>query len=416
MQDAPTGQVPKAALGRLNVFLSGYFVSAVGSGLTFPYIAIYMDRVRGFGGAGAALALAVMAAATVAGSMTAGARLDRRGVRVIAFGGLLAQAVGYTAIGQTSALTAANAACALTGFGGGLFFASLAQVVSTLCSHEWHRTAFARRYQVNNLGIGVGALCGIPLTTRLDVATFELLYLLNGASYLLLGFVVLAVLPRRRSGVDGEQGVNHADERPRLRDALRDRNLRILLFVQALLVAAGFSQMQSVVPLYVTEGMRGPPTLVNTILVLNCAGIVLFQPLAVRVGRTWSTASMLAAVGVAWAIAFGLGFCGGVGGSVGFAAVVAFCAVFTIGECFYGPSFQTLLVELAPPDRVGQYSGAASSLWGVMNFSAPPLGVLLVSSPWPGCFWVVCAICSAIAAWACWSLRRSVATQGRTPR
>ncbi|WP_248581596.1 MFS transporter [Nocardioides sp. InS609-2] len=394
---------------RLNVFLVGYFLSAVGSGLTFPYIAIYMDQVRGFGGAGAAVALVVMAVASLVGSLAAAARLDRSGVRAVAFAGLLAQAVGYSAIGLAGLASAAYAACALTGFGGGLFFASLAPAISALCGPELHRTAFARRYQVNNLGIGVGALCGIALITQLDVATFQLLYLLNGTSYLVLGVVLLAVLPGWSPVPHSEPGMTDpGSERAKFRDLLHDRNLRLLLMVQALLVAAGFSQMQSVVPLYITEGMQGSPTLVNTILVLNCAGIVIFQPLIVILGRTWSTASLLAAVGVVWAVAFCLGIGGSFGGAAGQVAIIAFCLTFTIGECFYGPSFQTLLMEVAPPDRVGQYSGAASSLWGVMNFSAPPLGVLLVNSPWPVSLWVVCAICSAMAGVLCWKLRRSV--------
>jgi MFS family permease len=137
--------------------------------------------------------------------------------------------------------------------------------------------------------------------------------------------------------------------------------------------------------------------LISVVLIVNCLGIVLIQPFVVRLGVHISETRMLSSVGGIWAFAFAVGLASSVGGFWGIVAVMVFCGFFTFGECFYGPSFQTLLVRTAPQDRLGQYSGISSSLWGATTFIAPPLGVLLVDSRWPYVLWVLCAIACAIA-------------------
>jgi MFS family permease len=165
-----------------------------------------------------------------------------------------------------------------------------------------------------------------------------------------------------------------------------------------ILVAAGFSQMQSVIPLFLRVQMQASTTLISTVLIVNCLGIVAFQPLVSRLGARVPENRLLAFVGGIWALAFGVGLGSSIRGSLGVWAVLAFCALFTLGECFYGPSFQPLLVRIAPPDRLGQYSGISSSLWGATTFFAPPLGVFLVDSRWPYALWILCAAAGVAAA------------------
>jgi MFS family permease len=130
---------------------------------------------------------------------------------------------------------------------------------------------------------------------------------------------------------------------------------------------------------------------------MNCLGIVLVQPLVMRLCSRISEERLLSLVGMTWALAFIVALGAALRGLVGISAIVLFGAAFTVGECFYGPSFQTLVVRFAPKNQLGRYSGIVSSSWGAITFLAPPLGVLLVDSRWNYLLWVACGLCGVIA-------------------
>jgi hypothetical protein len=51
------------------LIFAGYLVSAIGSGMVYPYLAVYVQQVRALGEISAASALAILALGTVAGSL-----------------------------------------------------------------------------------------------------------------------------------------------------------------------------------------------------------------------------------------------------------------------------------------------------------------------------------------------------------
>jgi len=378
------------------VLFLGYLLSSIGSGMIFPYMAIYVDQVRGQGATAAAAALALVAAGVVVGSLVAGSCIDAIGPRMVGAIGIALQAVGYPMLGFSVARGPIFAACIVAGLGGGAFLAVLSPSISAICAPDQHRRAFSMRYLINNLGLGVGAAIAALVLGNLHPVGFEALYALNGASYLvLLGCFWFAL--RSTTAPVGRFDQPERPERTGLRHLLRHRQFAVLLGVQTLLVAGGFSQMQSVVPLFLSVRLDARPALISAVLIVNCIGIVVVQPLVVRLGSRVTEARLLATMGGLWALAFAVGIGTAVGGAFAIGAVIVFGGLFTFGECFYGPTFQPLLVQIAPVDRLGQYSGVSSSVWGATQFVAPPLGVLLVDSAWPYALWVVCAITCAVA-------------------
>jgi MFS family permease len=379
------------------LIFAGYLVSAIGSGMVYPYLAVYVQQVRALGEIGAASALAILALGTVAGSLTAGFSADWIGPRWVGATGILFQGIGYAFVGLADIESAIFLACAVTGVGSGLFLAVLSPTINLICPREQHRRAFSMRYLINNLGIGVGAVIAAVVLNVPDSARFEVLYEINGGSYAV--FLVFFCWALRWTSVPKRRRAKVAPKRLvfQWRRVGVSRQFGLLLVVQTLLVAAGFSQMQSVVPLFLRDQLGASTTLIGIVLIVNCLGIVLIQPFVTRLGIHISETRMLSSVGGIWAFAFAMGIASSVGGSWGTVAVMMFCGFFTFGECFYGPSFQTLLVRAAPQDRLGNYSGISSSLWGATTFIAPPLGVLVVDSRWPYLLWALCAMACAIA-------------------
>lgn len=176
------------------------------------------------------------------------------------------------------------------------------------------------------------------------------------------------------------------------------------MLVQTLLVLGGFSQFQAVIPLLLHARLDQPAYVISALLIVNTFGLVLIQPLVLRLSRRVSDVHMLSAVGVIWLLAFLVGLGASLGGTAAVVAIVAFGVMFTVGECFYSPSFQPLVVRFAPASQLGRYSAVSSSLWGTATFVAPPLGVLLVNSAPAPMLWLGCAICAAGAAASAWTL------------
>jgi MFS family permease len=380
------------------LLFAGYLCSAVGSGMVFPYLAVYVQQVRGLGGTAAACALAIVALGTVVSGLVAGSAIDRTGPLPIGAGGLFLQALGYTLIGLGGGRVLIYAACAIVGLGAGIFLTALSPAISAVCAPDQYRNAFTIRYIINNLGLGIGAAIAAIVLTTTEASRFKILYAVNGGSYVILLVLYCMALSGTTATKPGHKRTARKRTRFRWRDMRGDRRFLLLLVVQAILVAAGFSQMQSVVPLYLRVRLGASATLISAILILNCLGIVVIQPLVARLGARVSETRLLAYVGCTWAVAFTVGLASSIHGSVGMYAVLVFCVLFTVGECFYGPSFQPLLVRIAPEEHLGQYSGMSSSLWGATIFIAPPLGVLLVDSRWPYALWVLCGFASAAAA------------------
>src|SRR5947199_10850787 len=78
--------------------LAGDALSALGSGLTLPFLIIYLHDVRGFGLVTAALVLAAVAGASLVGNPVAGVLCDRVGARLTVVAGLAVAATGSVAL------------------------------------------------------------------------------------------------------------------------------------------------------------------------------------------------------------------------------------------------------------------------------------------------------------------------------
>jgi Na+/melibiose symporter-like transporter len=399
----PEGEAKLGTPARL--LFGGYLISAVGTGMVYPFMAIYVQEVRGLGGRAAAVALAIIALGTIGGSLAAGPSVDRMGPRLVGSVALVLQAAGYGLVGVSSALTDILVACILIGAGTGIFYSALTPAINLTCSPSQRRRAFATRYMINNLGVGAGILISLAALSTYDTSRFAILYEVDAASYIVFLVLYCAALSGRTAHVHDSEVAETAQGPFRWRSLLSNRPFIRLLIVETLLVAGGFSQIQSVIPLLLRVRLGTPTSLIALLISLNCFGIVLIQPLVVRLSSRVPEGRLLVSMGAAWAGAFAVAAGASAGGSIGISALVLFGIIYTLGECFYGPSFHPLVVKVAPKDQVGRYSSIVWSLWGAVSFIAPPLGVLLVNSKSPYLLWLVCGLFSGCASLCSLGLR-----------
>jgi MFS family permease len=128
-----------------------------------------------------------------------------------------------------------------------------------------------------------------------------------------------------------------------------------------------FVQWQLALPLDMSAHGLGPSAYAF-LMAVNCAGVVLLQPMiSPRLARV-DAASLLALS----ALLFGLGY--GVNAIGGSLAVYSLgTALWTVGEVVGFPVASTMVANLSPPELRGRYQGAFSMCWGIA-FTLAPLG------------------------------------------
>jgi MFS family permease len=125
-------ELPRAAW----IVLGGDSLSAVGSGLTLPFFLVYLHDVRGIGIATAALAVATIAAAGLAGNPVGGSLADRVGARNALAAGLLVAASGVVGVALVREPWHAFAAAGLLGFGAAVVWPAQDALLAGLVPEE----------------------------------------------------------------------------------------------------------------------------------------------------------------------------------------------------------------------------------------------------------------------------------------
>jgi MFS family permease len=257
--------------------------------------------------------------------------------------------------------------------------ASLA-VVADLVKPAQRKPAFALTRLAINLGMSIGPALGGFLAT----VSFRSLFLVNGASALSAG--ALLVLALRRAPVHH----GHAETEPGGPVEIPSRRAwadsRLLFFLAAIFpVSIVFFQHMSSMPLYLVRDLRLSEVDYGLFFTINTLLIVALEVPINSATAHWSHRRTLAL----GAFLFGLGF-GGLAFANGFWSVAATVIVWTFGEMFLFPALAAYVTEIAPPSRRGEYMGltqmAISSAFAV----GPWAGTAVLEKFGSRTLWLAC--------------------------
>jgi MFS family permease len=375
------------------LLLAGVALSALGSGLTLPFLLVYLNQVRGLELEVAALAVSMVALAGLVGNPLGGWLADRLGPRDAVAAGVVVAAAGAFAIAGVRAPWQAFAASALVGLGASVVWPAHDVLLAALVGPEQRSSAFAVQHALLNLGFGVGGLAAAALVRESSPASFELVYVLDGISFLAFLPILLA-LPARR--LAGEAGPSSGG----FRLVLRDRLFRRVWGLTALLVAVGYAQYHAAFPAYATrpEGLSvdelGLALAANMLVV---AAVQLFALRAMRGRRrTRGLALVALAFATAWLVTLAAGQLGG--GAAALAAFSLAMALLALGETVVAPSLSPLVNELASDELRGRYNGASTLAWTTGFIAGPAIAGLALAAGRPEALFLgLIACCGALA-------------------
>ncbi|MEH0824854.1 MULTISPECIES: MFS transporter [unclassified Micromonospora] len=379
--------------------LLGTLLSAIGRGLTLPFLFIYLTDVRGLSDPRAGLVIGWYGAVTLALSPLGGTLIDRFGARRVVLPSLLIEAIGTGSLALVDSTASAFGVATVIAIGGSAIWSGQNTILASLTADDERQRVYGLNFALLNLGIGVGGLTSGAIVDVARPVTFQLIYLLDALSYLTPA-IILLTLPhvgrRLAAGVAGAKtrGGGYLT-------VLRDRPFRRLVIFGLVLTTCGYAQIEVGFTAYAVRVVEVTPRVVAWALAGNTVMIVLSQLLVIRRMEGRSRTGGLAVVGAVFATAWlTLGAAGMIGtGNALVAAlgVVACAAIFGFGETMLSPVMPALTNALATDELRGRYNAMSSMIFGISGVIGPVTAGPLIGAA-DGKVWVAVVVGGCLAA------------------
>lgn len=382
-------QLPRPAW----VVLAADALSAVGSGLTLPFLLIYLTRAHGFSLELAGAALAAVAVASLIGNPLGGSLADRIGPRLTLCLGLAIAGNGVAVLAMMSVPWQGFAGTALAGLGVAIAWPAQDAMLARLVREDQRASVYGIHHATLNLGLGAGALLAAVILDPDRPSSFVTLYWVDAATFLLAIPVIMSV------GVPPAAPPRAARGGTGYRTVLADKVFVRVWIVIAILTTVGYGQFNSAFPAYATGPGGLDPRLLSAAFAANTVTVVLAQLVSLKLlaGRRRTRALMLlcGVWATTWAIVPVAGTLGGIAAVMLFALAAV---VFGFGETLLAPTVPALVNDLAPDHLRGRYNGG-STLGYTTGFVAGPLlaGLLLGQGLGGLLFVILIAACGGCA-------------------
>ncbi|MEU5723745.1 MFS transporter [Micromonospora sp. NPDC047738] len=398
--------------------LLGTLLSAIGRGLTLPFLFIYLTDVRGLTDNQAGLVIGWFGAVTLALSPLGGTLIDRFGARRVVLPCLAIEAVGTGSLALVDSIGTAFAVSTLIAIGGSALWAGQTTILASLTGDGERQRVFGLQFALLNLGIGVGGLISGAVVDIARPVTFQAIYLLDALSYLTPGLILLTLPHVGHRLVQAPTAA--ARSAGGYLTVLRDRPFRRLVIFGLVLTTCGYAQIEVGFTAYSVRVVEVTPRVVAWALACNTVMIVLSQLLVIRRMEGRSRTRALAGVGAifaaAWLVLGAAGVVGTGNALVAALGVVACSAIFGFGETMLSPVMPALTNALATDELRGRYNAMSSMIFGISGIVGPVTAGPLIGAA-HGRLWVAVVVGGCLAASAlALSLRPllTAAQDGRT--
>jgi MFS family permease len=395
----------------------GLAFSALGSGLTMPFLYVYLAEVRGIATTTVGLLFAWMGLLGFLGSPVGGTLIDRFGPRPVMVVGLTTEALGVASLTLVeSAWHALAVATFLTLGTVGLYPAATA-MLTRLVPEGRREKVYGFQFMLMNAGLGVGGVVSGLLVRISDPASFQRIYLVDALSYVAYIVVVLS-LPRGTGALSREDAARAVGPQPGWGAVLRDRTLLRVVLTSMVVITFGYAQFEAGFAAY-TVGVAGiPANALGWAFGANTASIVLAQLVALRLIEGRSRTRMLALCAAIWSLSWAvIALSDAVSGGAAVALVVVGLATFGLGETLWAPVAPAIVNDLAAEELRGRYNALQGMTWTVAMIVGPALAGLLLGNGLVHA-WVACTVGgTAVASVLFLRLRRHLSPlqDGRRP-
>ena len=364
----------------------GICLNAIGGGMTLSLLLVYLHDMRGFTNTFGGLLLAYGSIVSIIASTPMGALVDRIGPKKVMIGGLLLNSAGAFSISLVETHFQAIAVITVINISGQAIWPSQSVILTRVTPEKDRQKIFGFNFMLLNLGLGLGGLIGSLIIQRGDLRSFQIMYWVDGSTFLLYLLIVLSL-----HGAKVNKYIPKEDE-PKsgtYRDLFAIKPLMYLGIAGIILFTFGYGTIQAGIPVFATQFLGLSPKWLGIIFGVNTISIVVFQPLVMRAIEKYSKYVALIAVGLVWALSWL--FVGVAPYLPLFASGIALSLsqlVFAVGEMIQAPTIPTLANQLAPEHIRGRANAWMSLQWSVSGVLGPAITGLMLGADL-GTAWVV---------------------------
>ena len=303
VSDEPEALVPPRLDPLVKRLFVGIAFSALGSGLTMPFLYVYLAEMRGISTSTVGLLFAWMGLLGFVGSPLGGTLIDRFGPRPVMIVGLTAEAIGVASLALVQNTWHAFLVSSFITLGTvGLYPASTA-MLTRLVPEEAREKVYGFQFMLLNAGLGVGGVVSGLMISTSDVTSFQRLYLVDALSYVVYIAVILS-LPRGTGAMARREAEEEIGPQPGWREVLRDRTLVRVVAMSVVVVTFGYAQFEAGFAAYTVDVAGVPAKSLGWAFGANTAAIVLGQLVTLRLIKGRRRTSMLALCAAIWSLSW----------------------------------------------------------------------------------------------------------------
>jgi MFS family permease len=374
--------------------LVGFAFSALGSGLTLPFLYVYLAQVRGFETSTVGWVFAWMGLLGFLTAPLGGSLIDRFGPRPVMLSGLVIEGASVAYLGQVDAVWEGVLTASVMVVGTvGLWPASTA-MLTRLVTPEQRQNVYGLNFMLLNAGLGIGGVVSSLIIDTGSVASFQRLYLLNGAAYVVY-IAVLLTLPRGTGRAtpedeDEDRAAGRPVGQPSWAVVLRDRTLLRVVGISILAITFGYAQLEAGLAAYAVDVAEVPARSLGWAYAANTGAIVLGQLVTLRFIAGRRRTSMLALCSGLWSFSWLVMVSSdALSGALAVVALVLGLGIFGAAETLWAPVAPAIVNDLAREDLRGRYNALQGMTWTVGSIVGPAMAGMLIGHGlphlWAGC-------------------------------
>jgi MFS family permease len=389
--DSPDVATPAPFDPLVHRLFVGIALSALGSGLTMPFLYVYLAEVRGIATATVGLLFAWMGLLGFLGSPVGGSLIDRFGPRPVMIVGLAAEALGVGSLALVHTTWHAFLVASFVTLGTVGLYPAATAMLTRLVPEDAREKVYGYQFMLMNAGLGVGGVVSALLIRMDDAQSFERLYVLDALSYLAYIAVVVS-LPRGTGAWVGKPLEDRVGKQPGWGVVLRDRTLVRVVLVSIVVITFGYAQFEAGFAAYAVGVAGVPANALGWAFGANTAAIVLGQLFALKLIRGRRRSLMLASCAAVWSVSWAvIASSDAVGGWQAVALVIVGLGLFGLGETLWAPVAPAIVNDLATEELRGRYNALQGMTWTVAMIIGPALAGLLIGNDLAH-VWVACTV------------------------
>ncbi|WP_327267908.1 MFS transporter [Streptomyces sp. NBC_01218] len=393
-------------------YMAGMVVDATGSGMYLPLSLLYFHYVTGLPITRIGVIMTTAAVIGLVSNPVAGVLIDRFGARTVVVAGYVLRAAGFCAYPFVDNGVVMFAVVLPVALGDMSFPPAIQSFVAEIVHGTDRDKLLAAQRSLRNAGMGLGGLvAGAALALGNDSA-YHLIVISVAVGYLAAAALIRTIPTDRAAPPPG----GRVSRKGGYRLVARNRPFLILSLLNVP-TAFGYMVLSVSLPVYLTQELGAPNSLVGVLYAVNTVGIALLQiPVTRMLGAYRRTRAMVlgTAVFAASFVAFAVlgAFPAGTAVVIGvFAATLAF----TVGELFHGATASALVAHAAPEATRGRHLAVYQLSWAVPIALAPAVLTALLSVSATG-MWLLLAAGVTCSALGVLRLERSLPEAAVHPR